>query len=300
VYDRRVTVPLFAPPRLSRKQSWQIKRVQFVSQWLLRLARVRLGARALVWLRSLPGGDRLLRRLVGYRAPFDTYDEAEAASDGLDNGGHANPMMASVHLNITAELRPSDYPALYHIHPLMPAIRRVFDVGGSIGNLYYAYLEYLTLPNQLVWEVYDLPAVVRAGQSMARERGGRHLAFTSDWRDANGADLLIASGSAHYLRTALPRMMADLEELPPYVLLNRTPLRRGRTIATNQDGLVRLPCALYAIEEIVSGFEKIGYQVIDQWKANEVSLHIPGFPDLSVPHYSGMFLRRKTAPALPH
>jgi hypothetical protein len=33
--------------------------------------------------------------------------------------------------------------------------------------------------------------------------------------------------------------------------------------------------------------------VVDEWKALELSLEIPGYPEHSIPAYTGMFLRRK-------
>jgi putative methyltransferase (TIGR04325 family) len=121
--------------------------------------------------------------------------------------------------------------------------------------------------------VYDLPSVASAGRELARNRQAHRLWFTDIWDEADGADLLIASGSAHYFKTPLPKMIASLHRPPPYVMLNRTPLYNGPTIATTQDGLIRIACMLYNCQEIIFAFQTSGYQLVDQWKAIEASLH---------------------------
>ena len=109
-----------------------------------------------------------------------------------------------------------------------------------------------------------------------------------------GAELLIASGSLHYLDTPLSQMVAGLPEKPLYILINRTPLIDGPTKATVQDGgICRVGCVLYNRTEFVTPFEAIGYQVVDSWKAWELSLKLVGKPEYSALPYSGFFFRLK-------
>jgi hypothetical protein len=75
---------------------------------------------------------------------------------------------------------------------------------------------------------------------------------------------------------------------------NRTPLIDGPTKATVQDGgICRVACVLYNRTEFVTAFEAIGYEVVDSWKAWELSLKIVGKPESSAVPYSGFFFRLK-------
>ena len=120
------------------------------------------------------------------------------------------------------------------------------------------------------------------------------LRFTGDWDDASQSDVLIASGSLHYFNEPLPRMVERLAHRPSYVLINRTPLTDGTPVATVQDaGTFRVACMLYNRRDLIREFDRVGYDLVDSWRAAELSLDVPGFPEHRVPEYSGLFLRRR-------
>ena len=197
-------------------------------------------------------------------------------------------------LETTEAARPSDYAAMFHLRPLLPAIRRVFDLGGNVGNLFYCFQRYLDFPPDLVWTVQDLPPHLADGAALAHRRRAAQLRFTGDWADAAGCDVLIASGSLHYFEEPLPRMVERLARRPAHILINRTPLTDGSPVATIQDARTfRVACMLYNRRDLVEGFDRVGYDLVDTWQAAELSLHVPGFPEHSVPEYSGMFLRKR-------
>jgi hypothetical protein len=107
---------------LSRIHLW---RIRFASKWLVRFGRRPAGARAIIRLRELPGGRQALRFLTAYRSSFGSFEAAEKAIAGATNGGHENPLMAQVHLDISSSLRPSDYAVLYHLRPIVPSMKRI-------------------------------------------------------------------------------------------------------------------------------------------------------------------------------
>ncbi|MGH6800797.1 MAG: methyltransferase, TIGR04325 family, partial [Methylocella sp.] len=190
--------------------------------------------------------------------------------------------------------RPSDYAVLFHMRGLILDGAKIFDFGGSTGNLFYLYDRYLDLPPDCSWLVYDLPVWVESGQNIAASRGENRLRFTRKLEDAAGAELLIASGSLHCFDTPLSEMVAGLSEKPSHILINRTPLIDGPTKATVQDGgMVRVACVLYNKTELIAGFEAIGYEMLDQWQAAELSLIIVGKPEFSTASYSGLYFRLK-------
>jgi hypothetical protein len=57
--------------------------------------------------------------------------------------GHENPEHARLYLRRNATARGSDYPVLFHMQPILTDVRRIFDVGDNVGNLFYCYDKYL-------------------------------------------------------------------------------------------------------------------------------------------------------------
>ncbi len=256
--------------------------------------RFRVGRYLLRGFQRLPLTRSLYRVLVGYRRPFASLEEAEAAVARYSLGGHEHPQNVKNHLGMYSRARPSDYAALFYIRPVLHGIKRVFDLGGNSGNLFYSYSNYLSWPEGLVWQVLDLPANMAAGEAIAKERGADQLRFTGEWMDADGADLLIVSGSLHYLHRSLAEMIGELRARPSYILINRTPLTDGAPVATIQDlGIFRIACMVHNKSQVVRDLEQLDYVVVDEWKAHELSLEIPGYPELTVPAYTGIFLCRK-------
>ena len=264
------------------------------------ISRVAVGRALLRSVQRLPLAAPLYRALLGYRRPFATLAEARdavAASGPSQTQGHEGLTNVRHHLELSSHTRPSDYAALFHMLPLAPTLRTVFDLGGNAGNLFYCYARYLSLPSALRWTVLDLPGNMAAGEEIARERGADSLCFTADWSEASGADLLLVCGSLHYLEKPLPEMVRELSIRPAHILINRTPLVEGPPAAAVQVASgFRLPCMLHNRGELLGSLEALGYRLVDEWKAAELSMDVPGYPEYSVPAYSGAFLRRSDLP----
>jgi putative methyltransferase (TIGR04325 family) len=276
----------------------RIAQIRFCSRWLRRIDAIPAGFRLIEKLRRLRAARRVLAAIVGYNRPFRTLANATAAIVGYESGGHANADYVSVTAEEAQRIRLSDYPALFHIRPLLPGIRRVFDLGGGIGGLFYCYSKYLDIPASLIWIVYDLPATREIGEQLARERSESKLVFTNRLADAEGVDLFVACGSLHYFERPLDDLIAGLASKPRYVIINRTPLVDGPTVATVQDGgTYRLACILHNRAEIIRRIEALGYELVDDWRTTELSVIIPCYPDLSAKTYSGLFFRRTSGSA---
>jgi putative methyltransferase (TIGR04325 family) len=233
---------------------------------------------------------------MGYQRPFKSLPEAASAVSAYALQGHENHYNAQLHLELNKSARPSDYAALFHIRPILPDIDKIFDLGGNVGNLFYCYSKYLGELSHVTWQVLDMPVNIASGEKLARQRGAHQLKFTRDWMNASGADLLIVSGSLHYFEKPLPQMVNELHEKPTHILINRTPLTEGSPVATIQDaGEFRVACMLYNRSQLICDFVQLGYIVVDEWRAAELSLEIPGYPEHKIWAYSGFFLRRKSS-----
>ena len=232
-------------------------------------------------------GAMIFGSILGYRRSFRTLDEAERAVRPYAKGGHENPSR----LELSRVAKPSDYAAFYYLRDRMPYIKRIFDLGGSVGNLYYCYSDYLPLGPDSIWTVYDLPENIRLGQAMASDRNVYNLQFTYDLQKAGGVDLLIASGSLHYFDKPLPELVENIKTRPRYILINRTPLTEGPELAVVQDaGNIRVACKLYNRSKLIADFRRLGYGVVGEWKAAELGLTVVDRPSSSLSAYTGLWL----------
>lgn len=271
---------------------WREKQIALTAKLVNRLARLSAGLRLLRYTQEKRPLASLYKALLGYRRPFNSLAEAHRAVLPYSGGGHEHSRNVALHLELSIEPRPSDYAAFYYLQPFVSSVHKVFDLGGNAGNLFYCYKRYLPWPSDLSWEVKDLPANMLAGEALAKERGAERLGFTSDWNRAADADLLIVSGSMHYMEESLPQMLAALDRLPPCLLINRTPLTEGEPFAAIQDaGEFKIACVLHNRLALIRDLETLGYSLVSQWPATELSLEIPGYPEKKIWNYTGMLLR---------
>ena len=272
---------------VSVHQEFRIWQIQVCSRLLARLE-ISPSTRLLSErLGRIPG---VSQTLTGYCRPFATLAHAKHALGAAENRGHLSPESISVHQNLSEQPRAIDYAAFYYLAPLVPHMRRLFDVGGNVGNLYYYYTKYLPFHPDAEWLTMDLPAVVEVGRRIAKQRNASRLRFTTDFSDAEDSDLIIASGSLHYFSEPLPAMIGRLRRRPRHVLVNRTPMTARPDFATTQDaGPYRVACVVYNRAHFIKLFEDIGYSLVGQWEAPELSMRIPLRPEHSVKTYTGMF-----------
>jgi putative methyltransferase (TIGR04325 family) len=271
----------------------RVEHVRFAASVIRGFSRVPGGQSLLNAAESSAFGRSTLTKILAYQRPFHSLDEAERAIVELGGSGHENPGNADQQLRMSEKARPSDYAAFFYIEKILPTVRRIFDLGGSVGNLFYCYSKYLEGMEEVSWTVMDLPANISRGRILAQQRGASQLTFTESWKSASGADLLIASGCLHYFANTLGPMLAELEEMPPYVLINRAPMTDGVPVATVQDnGFHCTACMIHNREEVIRGLNDVGYLLVDEWQAPELFLDIPGHPEHHISSYTGMFLRR--------
>jgi len=114
-------------------------------------------------------GAGLLNWLLGFRRKFDSYQAAEAVALRYDTRGHTHQEDIDFHTSIAGVVRESDYAMLYFMARSAARYRRVFDLGGNVGNLFYSYAPWLELSPELRWAVCDLPEK----QEFLRGTGGK-------------------------------------------------------------------------------------------------------------------------------
>lgn len=236
-------------------------------------------------------GRDFARRGHAFRGIHRTYAEALAA---LPSGptGYDLDETAAFYRERLERVYPADYPMLFWLREVFP-VSRVFDVGGHVGVAYYGYQRYVPIAAEIDWCVFDVPRVCESGRVLARERGASNLRFSSSFADADGADVLFASGSLQYLEEPLAVLLGRLRTRPRHLLLNLLPLTEGETFYTQQSiGVTVCPYRIESRRDLHAGLEALGYELVDAWKNPEKHCEIAFHPERSLSEYDGSYWRR--------
>jgi putative methyltransferase (TIGR04325 family) len=281
-------------PRASLLLRLRIVQIRALTSLLNFLGGRSAGLNFIARLRSNRITESLLNASLGFRRVFPSFAAAQACASRYIQSGHEHPDEIRYHTSISDIVRESDYPLLFHLAPLAPELRQVFDHGGNVGNLFYAYQTQLRFPPTLLWTVYDLPIKKPLGEKLAAERGETRIRFANTLAEASGSDVFIASGSLHYFEQPLHEILHTLESLPNHVFVNRSPCSAGADLITVQDNRSYLvPCKLHSRANLISGMQALGYELQSEWPVHELRLLVPTHPDLCSRTYSGFYFRKK-------
>lgn len=230
-----------------------------------------------------------------YRGVYVTFAEARAHVPAARPIGYDHAETAALYRDRTRRVYPSDYPVMFWLARCFAGgARSVFDLGGHIGIGYYAYRRYLDYPEGLRWLVHDVPAVNASGIAHARDHDPeRRLGFTASATDADGTDVLFASGSLQYLDYTLPDLLARLANPPRTLLLNLVPVHPTKGFFTVQNmGTAFCPYRISAERPFVDGIKATGYTLRDRWENLEKACRIAFEPEHSLDRYFGFCFER--------
>jgi putative methyltransferase (TIGR04325 family) len=225
-----------------------------------------------------------------FRGIFDSFEAAAASAPRNRPTSYDNPRSASMYLN-QLEVQPKDYPAAFWLlQSLGGGLRRVVDLGGSVGIKYFAFRRLLLeRAPDLDWQVIDMPAVVERGRQFAVEQGaGPALGFSSELHEAQNADILFASGSLQYLPQTMAALMSGWPRLPRRFIVNSLPLHPNRSYFTlNSIGTAYCPYRVQSEPEFLTAMGGAGYRVLDRWTDPNKVLRLPFEQGHDLDHYSG-------------
>jgi putative methyltransferase (TIGR04325 family) len=244
----------------------------------------------------IPGAERAL---VGFRSGFATREEADRCAARYGFQQHEHPNAIKRQLAVAESARPSDYAALFHLQQLLPTLGRVIDLGGSVGNLFYCYSQYLDFPEDFRWVVVEIAPVAEAGTALAQERGATKLRFATNLAEAAAHDdgkatLFLVSGALHYFDTPLGTMLTDAGLAPEHAIVNRSPVSEAGSVFGIQDGGKYVTTArMLDRRTLLTSMEQAGYRLQDEWIAAELNMRIPLRPSKSVESYSGLLFSRQ-------
>ncbi|AOO82265.1 methyltransferase, TIGR04325 family [Bosea vaviloviae] len=241
----------------------------------------------------------------GYSGVFSSVEEAARSAPtvvtGYDQAGMAD---LDVYRHANGEFKPmppTEYPALFWLRPaIQEGARRLFDLGGYVGHVYYQYCGYLDLPDEFSWTIYDVPHVTEAGERIAQERGAKHLRFTNNVAAIGEADIVFAAGSLQYLEEGfLHQALREANKRPPHLIIHRTALHPTRSFVTLQSinqrsgRIAFCPYTVAHRERFIEGLQALGYEQIDAW-TKQRPIEVPLRPECYVDTYSGLYFRLRT------
>src|SRR5205085_6169264 len=243
---------------------------------LIFAGRSRLGRKLISGARDNHLTGSILRWLLAFYGTFSSLAEATHCAARYIPASHDHPILNELHSEFAEITRESDYPVLFFLAPISSDLRTVFDLGGSIGNLFFQLERHLKFNDELVWAVHDLPIKESALLELTRAKREKRVIFTEEFSSASGVDLFIVVGALHFFERSLVDLLSDLARLPKHVIVNRSPFSDGKEIAMVQDGELWLnPCKLHNTEKLISGMRSLGYKLVASWPVNERILRIP-------------------------
>lgn len=249
--------------------------------------------RLLMPLRMALGRLRLLRpdgcRFLG---AYSSYEKAMEAAARKGAAGYDHEDVAEVSFDEMCQVVPWDYPVLFWMRRLSNDVTSVIDAGGHMGTKYRAFRDLLPVSDDLQWIVYDLPAIVRAGQRRAKVDRLVGLRFTDRLEDAGAADLFLGSGLLQYLDVPVSALLGRLQRLPSHLIVNKVALRAGESVVTlEQIGKVRVPYQIRNETGFLSDVEGLGYRLVDRWTIPSLSHVIATHPELGASESAGFYFR---------
>ena len=228
-----------------------------------------------------------------FRGVHADFAEAESSIPHGRRIGYDHDALAGMYRNRMDKACQSDYAVLFWLRQLIDAQARLFDFGGHVGVSYYGWRNYLHYPPGMRWLVCDVPAVIREGEAMARERGADGLVFTDNLAGGRDASIFLAAGSLQYVDLGVPDILARMGVRPRHLLINKTPLYDGDTFVTVQStGRAFHPYRISNRAEFVDGITALGYRVVDDWSNREQSCRIPFHRGRDLDAYSGYYFVR--------
>jgi putative methyltransferase (TIGR04325 family) len=257
-----------------------IKQLPFLRTWLKR--------RALRKYLSPQG--------AGYHAGrFATFDAARAWLPATP--GFVHERFTDEYVNERSKrIYTFDYPVLVWLrHAFDQGAASILDVGGSIGNHFYAYQRYLSYPAQIQWTVFELPAFIQQGRDVALQRAAKPLHFTDALTpEVLSADIWIAAGVLEFMEfNQLGDMLDQAARRPTHIIINKLPLwNRDDIVSTQNIGFGSfVPHRVYNRSTFVAALESRGYKLLDEWEVPDRSFTSLGAPEDCFECYSGLYFK---------
>ena len=233
------------------------------------------------------------RPLNRFRGVYATFAEAAASIPADTRVGYDHAVMAGMYRHRMEKANQSDYAVLFWLKSILDEQSFVFDFGGHVGVSYHGWRRYLEYRSGMRWLVCDVPAIVKVGAELARERESGGLEFTSSVADGRGCTIFLAAGSLQYVDESLPTLLGRVGSLPRHLIVNKMPMYDGQSFVTVQStGRAFHPYRIYNRATFVAEMVALGYRVVDDWTNREQHCEIPFTRGRDIDAYSGYYFLR--------
>lgn len=233
-----------------------------------------------------------------FRGVYRTFAEAEATVPKDAPLGYDHAELAGLYRHRMEKANQSDYAVLFWLRQILDAHSFVFDFGGHVGVSYHGWRNYLSYQPGMRWLVHDVPAIVKVGAELAKERPSAGLEFTSDVRAGRGCSIFLAAGSLQYIDQSLPSLLAEMGSLPRHLIVNKMPIYEGESFVTVQStGRAFHAYQIYNRDQFVGELTALGYRVVDDWANREQHCEVPFTRGRDIDAYSGYYFVRDASPS---
>jgi len=202
-----------------------------------------------------------------YWGRFKTSDEARNTLPAVRRASFDNEVMVSHNIEKFSTIHIFDWPVLFFLQKLIDEgrLRVVTDFGGHIGVKFHAFRTMLDLPPDLIWQVVDVPAMVKEGRSrLTPETSALH--FFERAEETAACDVLLCSGVLQYAEATIEEIIDRLPARPQWVLLNKVSVFEGEGFFTLEDhGRYTLPFRIFTPKELDDSRVRLGYTRVADW-----------------------------------
>lgn len=228
-----------------------------------------------------------------FRGVYPTFAAALASMPPGKRVSYDHAELAGMYRDRMNKACESDYAVLFWLRRILDVEPSsfVFDFGGHVGVSYHGFRSYLDYAPGLRWLVYDMPAITKVGEELAREKECPHLSFTNDTSAGRQCSVFFSAGALQYCEESLADVLGDAR--PAHVVLNKLPVYDGESFVTVQStGRAFHAYRVFNRQELVRGIESLGYRLVDDWQNREQSCLIPFHKGKEIEAYSGFYFRR--------
>ena len=230
-----------------------------------------------------------------FRGVYRDFAAAEASIPAGKRVGYDHVELAGMYRKRMTKACESDYAVLYWMRRILEGEPSsiVYDFGGHVGVSYHGWQRYLPYGDSMRWIVYDMPAITKVGEELARESKSRHLSFSNAVEDARDCTVFFSAGALQYCDESVASVLDRAGARPRHIILNKMPVYEGESFVTVQStGRAFHAYRIFNRDELVGSIESRGYRLVDDWQNREQSCSIPFTRGKEIEAYSGYYFER--------
>jgi putative methyltransferase (TIGR04325 family) len=224
-------------------------------------------------IRAIPGVQRLLKlkaahgKEIGhFSGRFDSREEALLSAPSATRSTWDDDALVHGGIGTFSSIHVFDWPVIYYLQQLAKdgRLNAVTDFGGHIGVKYRAYREVIDFPEEMRWQVVEVPAVIREARRRVSQEDQR-LGFFERIEETEACDVLLCSGSLQYASLTLEQLVTRMPKRPGTIILNKVPVSKKAAFFTVERYIKSLAYRIFGPDELEEERKRLGYTLAAQW-----------------------------------